>query len=169
MPFDNCKRRIMSSRSITTVLLLLSSVGLSTLVGCSRDPKVQAEKHYARAEKFLKNNNMDAAVIELRSAIQLNPKLAKAHFELGNIELQRGAPQIAFQEFVATTRADGKHRQAQIMVGEMLARARNFVEARGQAQLILSNWPDEKVGTLLLAESSFGLQDYKEARALTDE
>jgi FimV-like protein len=164
-----CRRRALPSRLVVSVLLVLASVMLSTLVGCSRNPKVQAEKHYARAEKFLKENNPDAAIIELRSAIQLNPKLAKAHFELANIELQRGAPQIAFQEYVAATRADGKHRQAQVMVGEMLARARNFSEARGQAQLILSNWPDEKVGTLLLAESSFGLQDYKEAQSLIDE
>ncbi len=139
------------------------------LTGARAIPKVKAEKHYARAEKFLKENNPDAAIIELRSAIQLNPRLAKAHFELANIELQRGAPQIAFQEYVATTKADGKHRQAQIMVGELLARAGNFSEAKGQAQLILSNWPDEKVGTLLLAESSFGLQDYKEAQELIDE
>ncbi len=151
------------------MLVLLAGLALLASNGCSRDPKVKAEKHYARAEKFLKENNADAAIIELRSAIQLNPKMAKAHFELANIEMQRGAPQIAFQEYVATTRADSKHRQAQVMVGEMLARAGNFSEARGQAQLILSNWPEEKVGTLLLAESSFGLQDYQEAQEYIDE
>ena len=129
------------------VLLVLASVMLSTLVGCSRDPKVQAEKHYARAEKFLKENNPDAAIIELRSAIQLNPKLAKAHFELANIELQRGAPQIAFQEYVATTRADqqASRRPKSWWVKSWRGPA-TFSEAKGQAQLILSNWPDEKLG-----------------------
>jgi len=151
------------------LLLLMAALILVAGTGCSRDPKVQAEKHYARAEKFIRQNNTDAAIIELRSAIQLNPNLAKAHFELANLDLQRGAPQIAFVEYVAATRADNKHRQAQIMVGEMLARAGNFPEAKGQAELILSSWPDEKVGTLLLAESSFGLQDYKKARALVEE
>jgi len=157
------------SHSRKALLVLLAGLALVASNGCSRDPKVKAEKHYARAEKFLKENNPDAAIIELRSAIQLNPKMAKAHFELANVELQRGAPQIAFQEYVATTKADGKHRQAQVMVGEMLARAGNYSEAKGQAQLILSNWPDDKTGTLLLAESSFGLQDYKEAQELIDE
>lgn len=163
-----CKARP-QSRAAMLLFLVSAGVALLLLSGCSRDPKVKAEKHYARAEKLLKENKPDAAIIELRSAIQLNPKMAKAHFELANIELQRGAPQIAFQEYVATTRADSKHREAQIMVGEMLTRAGNFSEAKGQAQLILSNWPDEKVGTLLLAESSFGLQDYKEAQELVDE
>src|SRR3974377_1163656 len=117
-------------------LLVVSGVLLGMLIGCARDPKVRAEKHYARAEKFLKENNLEAAIIELRSAIQLYPKLAKAHFGLANIELQRGTPQIAFQEYVATTRIDPKNRQAQIMVGEILARAGNFTQAKGQAQLI---------------------------------
>src|ERR1044072_297645 len=106
------------SRAAMLLFFLLPCVMVLLQAGCSRDPKVKAEKHYARAEKFLKENNPDAAIIELRSAIQLNPKTAQAHFELANIELQRGAPQIAFQEYVATTKADGKHRQAQIMVGE---------------------------------------------------
>ena len=170
---SNVNRRPGNVRSHSQTLmlgfLLLTGLMLLLQAGCSRDPKVKAEKHYARAEKFLKENNPDAAIIELRSAIQLNPKMAKAHFELGNIEMQRGALQIAFQEYVATVKADSKHRQAQIMVGEILARVGNFSEAKGQAQLILSNWPDDTVGTLLLAESSFGLQDYKEAQELVDE
>ncbi len=141
-----------------SALLLVSGALLGMLSGCARDPKAKAEKHYARAEKFLKENNTDAAIIELRSAIQLEPKMAKAHFELANVELQRGDPQIAFQEYVATTKADPKNRQAQLMVGEILARAGNFAQAKGQAQLILSNWPDEPLGKLLLAESYFGLQ-----------
>src|ERR1700753_3703338 len=96
---------------------------------CPRDPKAKAEKHYARAEKFLKENNADAAIIELRSAIQLDPKMAKAPFELANVELQRGDPKIAFQEYVTTTKADPRNRQAQIMVGEILARAANFAQS----------------------------------------
>jgi tetratricopeptide (TPR) repeat protein len=161
--------RAIRQRIVFSLLLVMAAFILAASSACSRDPKVQAEKHYARAEKFIHQNNTDAAIIELRSAIQLNPKLAKAHFELANLELQRGAPQIAFGEYVATTRADQKHREAQIIVGEILARAGNFPEAKGQAELILSNWPDEKVGALLLAESSFGLQDYKQARALVEE
>ena len=58
--------------------------------GCCRDPVVRAENSYKRAEKYLRENKPDAAVIELRRALQLNPQLAKAHFALGTVELQRG-------------------------------------------------------------------------------
>ena len=66
------------------------------LLGCSRDPVVRAENSYKRAEKYLRENKPDAAVIELRRALQLNPQLAKAHFALGAVELQRGSDADGF-------------------------------------------------------------------------
>jgi len=160
------KSRAVLGRSVAVCL-----AGFSLLLasGCSRDPLVRAEKSYQRAEKYLQENNQDAAVIELRRALQLNPQLAKAHFALGNVELQRGATLTAFQEFFAATIADPDNRQAQIMVAELLARAHNFTQAKRQAELVLSRWPDDKTATLLLAESEIGLQDYKRGQALVNE
>ena len=55
------------------------------------------------------------------------------------------------------------------MVAELLARAHNFTQAKRQAESVLSRWPDDKTGTLLLAESEIGLQDYKRGQALVNE
>jgi tetratricopeptide (TPR) repeat protein len=151
------------------VAVCLAGFFLLYTAGCSRDPVVRAEKSYQRAEKYLQENNPDAAVIELRRALQLNPQLAKAHFALGNVELQRGATLTAFQEFFAATVADPDNRQAQIMVAELLARAHNFTQAKRQAELVLSRWPDDKTATLLLAESEIGLQDIKRGSTLVNE
>jgi len=151
------------------VAVCLAGIFLLFPTGCFRDPAVRAEKSYERAEKYLKDNNPDAAVIELRRALQLNPKLAKAHFALGAVELQRGANLVAFQEFYAASLTDPDNRQAQIMVAELLARAHNFTQAKRQAESVLSRWPDDKTGTLLLAESEMGLQDYKRGQALVNE
>ena len=134
-----------------------------------RDPSARAEKSYKRAEKYLQENKPDAAVIELRRALQLNPQLAKAHFALGTVELQRGALLTAFQQFYAASQIDPDDQQAQIMVAELLARAHNFTQSRRQAQQILSRWPDNKTATLLLAESELGVQDYKHGEALVNE
>ena len=140
-----------------------------TTNGCVRNPQVRAEKSYQRAEKYLRQNNPDAAVIELRRALQLNPQLAKAHFALGTVELQRGALLTAFQEFFAASVTDPDDRGAQIMVAELLARAHNFTQSKRQAELVLSRWPEDKTGALLLAESEIGLQNYKRGQALIDE
>ena len=150
-------------------IVCLTAVLLLVLAGCSRDPVVRAESSYKRAEKYLRENKPDAAVIELRRALQLNPQLAKAHFALGAVELQRGSMLTAFQEFYAASLADPDNLQAQIMVAELLARARNYTQSRRQAELILSRWPDNKTGTLLLAESEIGLQNYKRGQALVNE
>jgi tetratricopeptide (TPR) repeat protein len=150
-------------------LVWLAAIFLLLISGCGRDPKVKAEKSYQRAEKYLKENNPDAAVIELRRALQLNPQLAKAHFALGTVELQRGALLAAFQQFYAATVTDPDNREAQIMVAELLARARNFTQAKRQAEVVLSRWPDDKTATLLLAESELGLQNYKRAQLLVNE
>src|SRR5208337_2309777 len=106
-----------------TVMLLVSTNG------CFRDPVVRAESDYKRAEKYLRENKPDAAVIELRRALQLNPQLAKAHVALGALELQRGSMLTAFQEFYAASVADPDDPQAQIMVAELLARAHNFTQS----------------------------------------
>jgi len=147
---------------LTAALLLL-------VTGCIRDPVVRADNSYKRAEKYLRENKVDAAVIELRRALQLNPQLAKAHFALGTVELQRGSVLTAFQEFYAASQADPDDLQAQIMVAELLARSHNFTQSKRQAESILSRWPDNRTGTLLLAESEIGVQDYKRGQALVNE
>ncbi|MGB9253421.1 MAG: tetratricopeptide repeat protein [Candidatus Korobacteraceae bacterium] len=144
------------------LLLLITS-------GCIRDPKVRAEKAYERAEKYLREDKTDAAAIELKRALQLDPQLAKAQFALGKIELQRGDTVEAFHRFVDASAADPDNYDAQLMVGELLARARNFTQARRQAGEILNHWTDDKAATLLLAEAEFGLQDFHRAQTLVNQ
>src|SRR6202041_2411032 len=45
-------------------LAVIFCLAMFTLAGCSRDPKAAAEKPYAKAEKYLKDNKADAAIIE---------------------------------------------------------------------------------------------------------
>jgi cytochrome c-type biogenesis protein CcmH/NrfG len=168
IPIDHHRRHGSIHASLGAAVCLTGFL-LLFLAGCTRDPVVRAESSYKRAEKYLRENKPDAAVIELRRALQLNPQLAKAHFALGEMELQRGSVLTAFQEFYAASVADPDDLQAQIMVAELLARARNFTQSRRQAETILSRWPDNKTATLLLAESEIGLQNYKRGQVLVNE
>ncbi len=154
---------------VLTALLAITALLLLSTPGCIRDPKVRAGKAYERAEKYLKENKPDAAYIELRRALQLDPQLAKAHFALGTIELQRGDILRAFQEFMAASTDNPDDRQAQVMVAELLARSHNYTQSKRQAEAILNRWIDDKTGTLLLAESEIGLQDFKRAQTLVAE
>jgi len=160
---------VIRKQVLLTALFAVTALLLLTTPGCIRDPKVRAEKAYERAEKYIHDNKPDAAAIELRRALQLNPQLAKAHFALGSIELQRGDILRSFQEFMAASVDDPDDHQAQIMVAELLARSHNYTQSKRQAEAILNRWIDDKTGTLLLAESEVGLQDFKRAQTLVDE
>lgn len=165
------KTRSGSSSCPRQLVIFVAVMGLLPLclTGCTRDPKVRAEKSYARAEKYLHEKKPDAAAIELRRALQLDPQLAKAHYLLGTVELERGDVLQAFREFVATTAADPDNKDAELMVSELLARAHNYTQAKREAQSLLSRWPGEKTATLLLAESDIGLQDFKQGMVLVNE
>jgi putative PEP-CTERM system TPR-repeat lipoprotein len=66
-------------------IALVSLTALSlTFAACS---KQTAEDHLLAAEQYLAAENIDAAILELKNAIQVNPRSASARFELGKIYL----------------------------------------------------------------------------------
>jgi putative PEP-CTERM system TPR-repeat lipoprotein len=59
--------------------LVTSFLVVIALMGCSRSP----EEHLQRALGYIETNELSAAVIELKNALQQNPDLAEARFHLG--------------------------------------------------------------------------------------
>ncbi|MCC2617939.1 PEP-CTERM system TPR-repeat protein PrsT [Aestuariibacter halophilus] len=57
---------------------------LSALMGCSGQT---SEEHIENAQKFVAQNNFEAAVVELKNAVQQSPQSATARFELGKVYL----------------------------------------------------------------------------------
>jgi len=73
-------------------LLLTSLLGLS---GCQQKT---SEEHIAAAKEFVVKGDQQAAIVELKNAIQLDPKQAEARFELGNLYLEQKNYQAAEKE-----------------------------------------------------------------------
>ncbi len=79
-------------------LILTASL---TLVGCDVANKGAAQydgpsnPYYKQAQQDLENNNPDAAIADYENALAANPKLAGAHYELGNIYNDKKPDQIA--------------------------------------------------------------------------
>ena len=74
------------------VLLLSSLIGLG---GCQQKT---SEEHIAAAKEFAVTGDKQAAIVELKNAIQLDPKQAEARFELGSLYLDQGKYQAAEKE-----------------------------------------------------------------------
>ena len=75
-----------------TALLLSSLIGLS---GCQQKT---SEEHIEAAKAFVINGDQQAAIVELKNAIQLDPKQAEARFELGSLYLEQNKYQAAEKE-----------------------------------------------------------------------
>lgn len=64
--------------------ILLLALGLSVILGCGQKT---SEEHMKTAQEFIEQKRLDSAVIELKNAIQLQPRNPAARFELGKVYL----------------------------------------------------------------------------------
>lgn len=65
----------------TSIALLLA-----LLVGCGQQT---ADEHIAQAQTYLAAGDADAALIELKNAVKIDPKSAEARFQLGQLYIQQ--------------------------------------------------------------------------------
>ncbi len=64
----------------------LLAVLFGLMLGCAEKT---SEQHMEAARQHLEQNNIEAAVLELKNAVQLDPNSAQARFELGSVYLQQ--------------------------------------------------------------------------------
>src|SRR3984893_1837096 len=74
-------KRIECRAYLYPTLLMLSLAALLSLSACTSPEKAKAE-HLSRGEAFLKAEKFQEASIEFRNAIQIDDKLAAAHWGL---------------------------------------------------------------------------------------
>ena len=63
----------------------LIALSLLTLVGCSQQT---SDEHIVSAREYLAQNQVEAAIVELKNAVQKDPSSPEARFELGKVYLE---------------------------------------------------------------------------------
>src|SRR4029453_13141344 len=63
-------------------------LGLVVAGGCLRDPEKAKKEYLEKGNRYVSQQNYDAAVIEYRNAIQQDPKFGLAYLKLGMVYLQ---------------------------------------------------------------------------------
>ncbi|HJV26849.1 MAG TPA: XrtA/PEP-CTERM system TPR-repeat protein PrsT [Aromatoleum sp.] len=96
-------------------LTVLATVCAVVLSACSDSPT----ERVASAQKFLDKNDVNAASIELKSALQKDPKLAEARYLLGTVNLRQGDAAGAVKEL----RRASEFGVSALRVSPVLARA----------------------------------------------
>ena len=121
-------------------LFVLIGALLFTVTACS-NPEGKKEKHYQNALEYIKEKDNSAAVIELRNAIQIDPKFAEARYQLGLLYLQQNDPRNAFAELQRTASLDPNNLDAAVKVAEFLLLANNKEESRKYVDQVLAKDP----------------------------
>src|SRR5580692_5321641 len=113
-------RYSLAYRIPNSALTLCLTAAIFFGAACSKDPHKNAEEHFARAQAFLKQNKSEEALLELRRAIQLDPQLTKAHFELANLYLLKHNSGLAARELSLTVEQDPANHEAQLKFDKLI-------------------------------------------------
>ncbi len=141
--------------------LAIACLALAAIVSssCSRDVERVKRDYVEQGDRYEKENNFDAAIIEYRNAVQQDPRFAEAYRKLATAYLNRGEGSSALR--AATTAADllPDVPEAQIEAGNLLLLAGKFDDAKAHAERVLAKNPESLVARVLLGNAMAGLKD----------
>jgi tetratricopeptide (TPR) repeat protein len=93
--------------------------------GCSRDPNVRKQKYLESGDRYFAKGKYREAAIQYSNALQVDPRFAAAHYQLGETYLKLGDIGRAFQELSRTIDLAPDNYRARIDVANLLVAARN--------------------------------------------
>src|ERR1022692_4124253 len=76
----------MRNRYIVFVVIAVLSI---VFVGCTRNPETAKRKYVESGMKYMEQKKYDSALIQFKKALQVDPRYAEAHYELGMAEMDR--------------------------------------------------------------------------------
>ena len=112
-------------RSIAIRLFLSCCVIAALLTGCSRDPNVRKQKYFDSGEKYFAEGKYREAVIQYLNAVQIDPRFARAHYQLSQSYLKLGDKNHAFQELTRTVELTPDDYRAHADIANLLSGVRN--------------------------------------------
>lgn len=112
-------------RSIAIRLLVSCCVIATLFTGCSRDPNVRKQKYFDSGEKYSAEGRYREAVIQYLNATQIDPRFARAHYQLSQAYLKLGDRNHAYQELTRTVELTPDDYHAHADIADLLAGVRN--------------------------------------------
>jgi putative PEP-CTERM system TPR-repeat lipoprotein len=125
------------------------------LTGCSQS----ADSHAQRGDNYVKDGNVDAAVLEYRNAIAKNPQMSSARLKLGALYLRKGNGAGALEEYVRAADLLPNDPEAQLTAGRLLLAAGRSQDAIARADRALGVKPQDAEALVLRANALAGLRD----------
>jgi tetratricopeptide (TPR) repeat protein len=126
------------------------AVLLAVLVGCTRNPDAAKRKYVESGMKYMDEKKYDSAVIQFKKALQIDPRWAEAHYELGQADLAQQHWADAFKEFSIAVDQDPNHVKAHLALGTLFWQVRKYSEAEEHARFVVEHDPNNIAGYMLL-------------------
>jgi tetratricopeptide (TPR) repeat protein len=154
----------MRNRYIVFVVMAVLSIAF---VGCTRNPETAKRKYVESGLKYMEQKKYDSAVIQFKKALQVDPKYAEAHYQLGTAELDLQHYQDGYRELSQAVELgeedrlkgvlDPNHLKARLELGSLYLAARQPDKAEDQARHVVELDPNNAdafalLGNALMAE-----------------
>ena len=134
--------------SLCTLAILLLT---AAICGCPSN-KVKKARHLSRADAYVAQQDYKSAVIELKNAIQLDPKDADLPYRLGEVYMKMNEGKLAARAYGDAIDLDPDHLRAHLKIGQIFLATRNLLAARkSRAKFIIEKEPSNIQAYLLLA------------------
>ena len=145
----------MPSVCVRPLILLLP---LLWLTAC-QDDSAKLTEHISRGESYVEDERYPEAVIEYRSALQIDPNHAGAHFALAHTYLRLGKAREGFWELRETVRLDPANHDAKIEFSQLAIFAEEHEEALKQTESVIAEDPENIRAYLVRSQALAGPSD----------
>ena len=160
--------RLLPAPRLISVLVIIAAFS-----SCARDPNLRKQKYFESGQRYFERGNLDAAAIEFRNAVGVDPAFADAHYKLALIYLRKQQWPRADQELVRVIELQPENYSAHVEFARLLIGAASLPQAQQQVDWLLNSRPNEAkshsvASALFAAQGNFpaALQEVQKAVGL---
>src|SRR5262245_60305235 len=113
-----------------TIAAVLAVSALLVSAGCGQE---DPQEHVKRGNDYFQQRKYREAIVELRTALQLNPNMGDVRLKLADAYTATGDVRDAFREIVRAADLMPKDAAVQVRAGNMLLAAGSFDDANARA------------------------------------
>jgi putative PEP-CTERM system TPR-repeat lipoprotein len=151
-----------------TVRLVAALAVASTLAACSGG-QASPEEYLARGDGYAEKGQYPEAIVEYRSALNVDNRNWQAHDKLAELYVKTGDGQRALRSAVLAADLQPDNADLQLRAGRYLLIAGQHQDARTRAESVLERDRRNVAATLLKASATIGLRDLSSALETLEE
>ena len=150
----------------SVAIVFCSGLACLLLAACSRTPQQKEAGFLESGKKHLEAHDFERAALDFRNAIQLMPKDAEPHYQLGLTYFEAGDGQAAAYELLDAVKLNPKHYAAQLKIAEIMSTSPNLdlvKQGKQKAEDVLADSPNNPDALRTLALAELRLEDPDDA------